>query len=85
METLTCWEGTLSSGVVSNKETSGTRACLNKKASCTLVVFLPGSNQLTLGELLLATIVLCFHARVARVVVSRPGTCQTPELILGFH
>lgn len=44
-----------------------------------------GSNRVTLGEFMGATVTPYFHAHMAGVVVSRPGTCQTTELILGFH
>lgn len=77
METLTCWEGALSAPSTFSKETLGTSTCLPEKASCTclsLLVSLPGSNQVTLGRFQGDTISLSFHSLVVRVVLSRHGT-----------
>ncbi|KAF4791319.1 hypothetical protein TURU_132310 [Turdus rufiventris] len=42
-------------------------------------------KDVTLGEFLGAIITLYIHDHVSRGVVSRHGTCQTTDLILGFH
>lgn len=84
MVTMICQAGTLSG---SNKEILGTSLCVQKTSRSWFShkFLLPGFKQVALGEFLGVTITFYIHDHVARAVVSRCGTCQTTDLVLGFR